>query len=53
MKLKLTDNLFLKILSVILAVVLWVVVLNISDAESTKVFTREVNLINTDTSHYR
>lgn len=48
MKLKLTDNLFLKILSVILAVVLWVVVLNISDAESTKVFTREVNLINTD-----
>ena len=48
MKLKLTDNLFLKILSVILAVALWVVVLNISDAESTRSFTKEVNLINTD-----
>lgn len=48
MKLKLTDNLFLKILSIILAVVLWVVVLNISDAERTKVITKEVNLINTE-----
>lgn len=48
MNLKLTDNLFLKILSVILAVFLWIVVLNISDAERTKPFTKEVNLINTE-----
>ncbi len=48
MKLKLTDNLFLKVLSVILAMVLWLVVVNISDAEDSERYTMEVELINTD-----
>lgn len=48
MKLKLTDNLFLKVLSILLAVVLWLVVLNISDAKGTKPFQVEVSLINTE-----
>ena len=48
MKLKLTDNLFLKILSVGIAVLIWLVVMNINDAEKTKVFSKSVKLINTD-----
>ncbi len=48
MKLKLSDNLFLKVLSVILAVVLWLVVVNISDAEDTERYTMEVELTNTN-----
>lgn len=47
-KLNLTDNLFLKILSVVLAIILWLVVLDVSDAEITKKFTVGVNLINTE-----
>ena len=48
MKLKLTDNLFLKIISVLAAVVLWMVVVIISDAESTDTFPAEVTLRNTN-----
>lgn len=48
MKLKLTDNLFLKVLSVLTAIILWLVVVIISDAEGTETFTREVTLKNTD-----
>ncbi len=48
MKLKLTDNLFLKVLSVIIAMVLWLVVVNISDAVDTEKYTLEVGLENTD-----
>lgn len=48
MKMKLMDNLFLKILSVIIAVILWIVVVIISDAESTDTFSVEVALKNTD-----
>lgn len=48
MKLKLTDNLFLKLLSIGLAVILWLAVVNISDAEGTKTFSKEVTLLNTD-----
>lgn len=48
MKLKLTDNLFLKILSVGIAVLIWLVVMNINDAEKTRVFSKSVKLINTE-----
>ena len=48
MKLKLTDNLFLKVLSVGIAMILWLVIANISDAETTARFTRDVTLLNTD-----
>ena len=48
MKFKVTDNLFLKVLSVFLAVVLWVIIVNINDAQSTVQYTREVTLLNTD-----
>lgn len=48
MKLKLTDNLFLKVLSVLTAIILWVIVVIISDAETTDTFTLPVNLKNTE-----
>lgn len=48
MKLKITDNLFLKILSLVTAVILWLVVVVISDAEGTESFPMEVTLKNTD-----
>lgn len=49
MKLKLTDNLFLKILSVLVAIILWLLVINISDAEITETYNNvEVSLLNTD-----
>ncbi len=48
MKLKLTDNLFLKGLSVLIAMVLWLVIASISDAETTTRFTCDVTLLNTD-----
>ena len=48
MKLKLTDNLFLKILSVLIAILIWIVVMNINDGEKTKAFQLNVNLINTE-----
>lgn len=48
MKSKLTDNMLLKILSVVIALVLWLVVVNISDAKVSRDFTLEVNLLNTD-----
>lgn len=48
MKLKLTDNLFLKILSVLAAIILWLVVINISDAEATQRYNLEVTLLNTN-----
>ena len=48
MKLKLTDNLFLRILSVVAAIVLWLVVVNINDAESTYTFSKGVALLNTE-----
>lgn len=48
MKAKLTDNLFLKVLSVVVAIVLWLVVVNISDAEKTMKFSKEVMLLNTE-----
>lgn len=47
-KIKLADNLFLKVLSVIVAIVLWMVVVNISDAETTETFMTEVALLNTE-----
>lgn len=48
MKLKLTDNLFLKVISVLAAIVLWMVVVIISDAEGTDTFPAEVTLKNTN-----
>ena len=48
MKLKLTDNLFLKILSVLVAVLLWLVIVNINDAQGTAVYFKEVTLLNTE-----
>ncbi len=48
MKLKLTDNLFLKILSVLVAVVLWMVVVNINDTVKTESYPMEVALLNTE-----
>ena len=47
-KLNLTDNLFLKILSVLVAIVLWLAVVNVSDAEGTKSFPLGVALLNTE-----
>ena len=48
MKLKLTDNLFLKILSVFVAVVLWLMIVNINDAKATQEYKLEVHLLNTE-----
>ena len=48
MKLNLTDNLFLKVLSVVTAIILWLVVVIISDAEGTVTFSQEVTLKNTN-----
>ena len=48
MKLNLTDNLFLKVLSVLTAIILWLIVVVISDAEGTDTFPLEVTLKNTD-----
>ena len=48
MKLKLTDNLFLKVLSVVIAILIWIMVMNINDAEKTKPFQLPVKLINTE-----
>lgn len=48
MKFKVTENLFLKILSIFLAIVLWVLIVNINDAQGTIQYTREVTLLNTD-----
>lgn len=48
MKLNLTDNLFLKVLSVVTAIILWLVVVIISDAEGTVAFPLEVTLKNTN-----
>lgn len=48
MKLKLTDNLFLKILSVLVAVVLWLMIVNINDAKATQEYSLEVQLLNTE-----
>ena len=47
-KINLTDNLFLKILSVFIAVLIWLVVMNINDAEKTRSFPVPVELINTE-----
>ncbi len=47
-KINLTDNLFLKILSVLIAILIWLVVMNINDAEKTKSFPVSVELINTE-----
>ena len=48
MKLKLTDNLFLKILSVLVAIVLWLMIVNINDAKATQQYMVEVHLLNTE-----
>lgn len=48
MKLKITDNLFLKILSVLLAIVLWLTIVNINDAKATQEYKLEVHLLNTE-----
>jgi YbbR domain-containing protein len=48
MKINLENNLFLKLISMVSAVVLWVVVVSISDAEVTETFTKEVTLLNTE-----
>ena len=47
-KLNLTDNLFLKILSLLLAIVLWLMIVNINDAKTTQQYTVEVHLLNTE-----
>ena len=47
-KINLTDNLFLKILSVVIAVLIWLVVMNINDAEKTRSFPVPVELVNTE-----
>lgn len=47
-KLNLTNNVFLKVLSVLAAIVVWLAVLNISDAETTEHYTLPVTLVNTD-----
>lgn len=47
-KINLADNLFLKVLSVVIAMILWLAVLNINDAEKTKTFNLTVNLVNTE-----
>ena len=48
MKLKLTDNLFLKLISLAVAVLIWLVVMNINDAEKSRSFSKSVKLINTE-----
>ena len=48
MKFKLTDNLSLKLLSLCAAIVLWLVVMIISDGETTDTFPMEVTLKNTN-----
>ena len=48
MKLKLTDNLFLKLISLGVAVLIWLVVMNINDAEKSRSFSKSVKLINTE-----
>ena len=48
MQLKLANNLFLKVLSVVLAILIWLIVVNISDAEGIATFSKEVVLLNTD-----
>ena len=49
MKAKIFDNLLFKILALLMAVLLWVVVVNIDDAVSYKKISGvKVNLINTD-----
>lgn len=48
LKINLTDNLFLKILSVLIAILFWLVVMNINDAEKTQSYPVGVELINTD-----
>lgn len=48
MKFRITDNLFLKILSVLVAIILWMIVVNINDAERTESFNLEVDLLNTE-----
>lgn len=48
MKLKLTDNLFLKVLSVLVAVILWMLVVNINDTVKTESYPMEVTLLNTE-----
>ena len=47
-KINLTDNLFLKILSVLIAILIWLVVMNINDAEKTTSFPVPVELVNTE-----
>ena len=47
-KRKITDNLFLKLLSVFVAVILWLAVVNVSDAEGTASFPVGVTLLNTE-----
>ena len=47
-KRKITDNLFLKLLSVFVAVILWLAVVNVSDAEGTVSFPVGVTLLNTE-----
>ena len=48
MKLKLTSNLFLKVISLGIAVLIWLVVMNINDAEKTEGYPVGVQLINTE-----
>lgn len=49
MKTKIFNNLLLKILSVIAAILLWLLVINIDDAITSKPFRNvKVNMINTD-----
>ena len=48
MKLKLTSNLFLKLISLGIAVLIWLVVMNINDAEKTEGYPVGVQLINTE-----
>ncbi len=47
-KLKIADNLFLKLLSLVIAIILWIVVVIISDAEATDSYSIEVALKNTN-----
>ncbi len=48
MKIKLMDNLFLKILSLIVAVLLWLLIVNVNDAKSTEQYNLTVSLLNTE-----
>lgn len=47
-KLNLTNNGLLKVLSVLTAIIVWLAVLNISDAETTEHYNLPVTLVNTD-----